>query len=761
MAIALIKEQKEEKRQRDNMRGLCNRIESAFNFKEIRTWDNVYSHIGWSEEYIVAHLPQDTRKSELTFPELKAFLQKQKDQLEERLANKRGVQNDPVKPTQQEPRQDTIGSTITKGDTTQSNISVVSDSPPSSPPVILPELEVSGQPKSISVPNIEENYGYVRSPNVNKAYFPYWFQKKAVAEILNGFLVKKKRGLLLLSSTGTGKTFMCGDVVRHLVDINFCEGKTWSHIGILQVTRATIVEQTKRVDSKTFNLDLNDVETINIEQLRASAGRMWVKETMTVRGGQEEWEWSWKKGINPCVIIWDECQALKNDTSTQHKIGAAFNDLPTKETYQLFVSATPFTRVCEAKCFAVSTHKDIEHLGFPPGTQLTNETWPAYAAAIAAPSKPDDYNEAAVERLMKDLELYVIRVKGVRPQFDAINGIEMISFETKEEKQYYDDTERRYMEKKAKMEAMIMAGSMSSSGIWPLVLLNERCMAAELCRKHHLAKKLKQAVDEGFAGVCALKCKATMIAVVKILVNDYNIPRDMISLVWGGGQTQLTDKQKAKAKIKLLSAKFEAMGMSSEEMIADMDLEEVEDRIIEELDPELRLGPQSQEERQVEIDKFQSGKSIVCLYTFKAGGVGLSLHHSDEFTKEKVRRKESGYAVEEDIKNIPVRPRRTFVAPTYSAIELVQGLGRAPRLTSLSNTRQTLLFYRNTVEEDVADIVSLKLRCLSRVVRMRESWQDVIVETAESRAARVREHQDNTPEGTEDNEQLTDGGEDE
>ena len=48
-------------------------------------------------------------------------------------------------------------------------------------------------------------------------------------------------------------------------------------------------------------------------------------------------------------------------------------------------------------------------------------------------------------------------------------------------------------------------------------------------------------------------------------------------------------------------------------------------------------------------------------------------------------------------------------------------------MTSLSNTYQELVFYRHTVEEDVARIVAQKLRCLSRVVRMREKWEDVIV----------------------------------
>ncbi len=53
-------------------------------------------------------------------------------------------------------------------------------------------------------------------------------------------------------------------------------------------------------------------------------------------------------------MVWDECQTLKNEDSDQSKRAQAYNNLD-GEYYQIFSSATPFTRVCEAKCFAVST----------------------------------------------------------------------------------------------------------------------------------------------------------------------------------------------------------------------------------------------------------------------------------------------------------------------------------------------------------------------------------------------------------------------
>lgn len=671
------------KQQRKAMLILCNRISSAFNFKTVRTWADIYRMQGMSDPDMTTTPHGLCLAAEPTYKELKEHLDKLQSDLEDRIHGAKPV-------------------------VTQAEIEKVT-------------TDIAGPP----VAGLKD-YGFIASPMEN--FFPYWFQKKAIVELSDGIIKQKKRGQVLLASTGSGKTFMALGLLRRLLDIKFADNMTFGAIKYLYVTRSTIVEQTKRVAEKFFNIGIKDaVEILNIEQLRSRAGAIWVQEKMQVIDGEEHWTWEWRKMLNPVVIIWDECQALKNEGSTQHKIAASFNNIKTP-TFQVFVSATPFTRVIEAKCFAVATRHNIKHiLGTVSDAYLSNETWPTYASSIAAPASPIDYNEAAIERMTKDLDSYIVRVRGIRSQFDAQNSITLISFKTREEQQYYDDTEKRYMEEKAKLAQDIEAGLVENSGIWPLVLLNKRCMAAEFCRRYHLAEMMFNAYKDGYAACCAVKYKQTLIAIVQILEETHGIKRDKISLVWGGGQTQLTKKQRVKASMKNKAEAIKAMGLDVDEMMEEMELDKVEDRVLVDLPEHLRLGAQSQEERQKEIDRFQSGRTLFCLYTFKAGGVGLSLHHTDEFVKEKVRHKESGYAVEEDIPNIPVRPRKNFVTPTYSAIELVQGLGRCPRLTSLSNTQQELVFYRNTVEEDVARIVAQKLRCLSRVVRMREKWEDVIV----------------------------------
>lgn len=384
---------------------------------------------------------------------------------------------------------------------------------------------------------------------------------------------------------------------------------------------------------------------------------------------------------------------------------------------------------------------------------VTKNNWKAWASAVSHPSSPEDYNEAAVERLMKKLETRVVRVRGVRPQFDAINKVQLIDFKTDEERKYYDDTEARYIREKQKLAAKAAAGEESNVALWELVLLNKRCEAAEYCRRYHIVEMMLRNEKEGYATAAALKFKRTIIACVQIMVDEYGVSRDDISLIWGGGASVLSKKQKAKASLTEKSAQLEALGMDVDEMMETLDLKDVEDRVVEVLKPEHRLQAQSKEERQKEIDRFQSGKTKFCFFTFKSGGVGLSLHHSDEFCTQKVRRKPSGYAYEEDIPLIPIRPRKCIVAPTYSAIELVQGLGRCPRLTSLSNTEQVMLFYSGTVEVEVAHVVSRKLRCLGKVVRQRESWQDMIVSGKTS-----KDYEDSDDKVDEEDSELLGGG---
>jgi len=709
-------EEKLKQKQKKGLSNLCAAARSAWSFNNARTWGLIYKKLGFDDFSINSGEMGEKKDKPVSFQELNAYLKGLEDDLERKLNEPAQLSKKEI-PISRESAKDNKTESKTDGNivvqpvsTSQQGIAEVSDT----------VSEVKEQEGF----NSSNDYGLHPSPKEKANHF--WFQKKAIKELYDKIVKERKTGVLLLSGTGTGKSYMLAGLVRRLLDDNYEHMKTFSHIPYLYIGKTTILPQISRVFKTGYDIQANvDVEVINIEQLRSGAGEFWVKNEVKMQGGEEVDDWKWKRNIQPCVVLFDESQGAKNSGSTQTKIIYAYNNIPNNACL-VSISATPFTRVSEAQAFAVSTHRPLHHLGFPVGTVLTNDNWPTYAAQIAAPADPKDYNQAAIERLMKDLEPWIVRVRGVKPQFQAKNEVKVIPFEDEEKRIFYETAWERFLKEKAKMEAEIEGGVASGNFIFTILLKQQ--MAAEICHAPGFAKMMNDAVrKDGKAACAAVKFKGTIIKIVQELIDVHGWTRNDISLVWGGGQTQLTEKQKTKKKIKALDDKMKALGSSAEEMIRDMDLEEVEDREILDLPEHLRLGLQSMDDRQREIDRFQSGKSLFCIYTFRAGGVGLSLHHSDEFTEFKCRRKPSGYVVEEDIPKVPVRPRRNFVALTYNAIELVQGVGRCPRLTSLSETEQYIICYAGTIEVDIGYIVSKKLSCISSVVKQHESWQDIIM----------------------------------
>lgn len=362
---------------------------------------------------------------------------------------------------------------------------------------------------------------------------------------------------------------------------------------------------------------------------------------------------------------------------------------------------------------------------------LTSKNWLPWSKAIASPADPTEYSPASISRLMDAIDNYVVDVKGIRPQFKAFNSVEVIDFRNSESRIRYEDAFNKFQQEKAKIQHKQENNTFGgNAGLQILVELLKFRMAAELEKIPDICDRMINAVENNReAAVAAFNFKQSIASAVKYLT-DAGVPRDKISLIWGGGNTSTSKTKQKKLDIKkkiegnkALQDLFEGADID----LYDLGLGNVEEAKKVEIEG-LGLGAQGKEERQRNIDDFQKGKTLYCFFTLRAGGVGLSLHHTDELTKQKCRKKESGYVIEEDIPSIPTRPRRLFGATTYSAIELVQMLGRCPRLTSLSNTYQTILFYKDTIEEKVAWIVSLKLRCLRKVIRnINEGWEDVIL----------------------------------
>lgn len=334
---------------------------------------------------------------------------------------------------------------------------------------------------------------------------------------------------------------------------------------------------------------------------------------------------------------------------------------------------------------------------------------------------------------MRAMKPYVVDVKGVRPKFPARNRVKKIGFDNAEQRKQYQLTWERY-----EREMTLIKGGMKELGQFQqLVAMMKFSQSAELIRVPVFAREIDRIVKSGKAAVLAVKFKETIAATCKLLVQDFGYSRDDISIIWGGMGGTFSADGKVKLKEKRVPERvWNLLGPDDLEMFKSLNMRvfvtangddtkvirevvlssELEDRDkltkaglksvnAQDLN-DMRLGTQNAKSRQTEIERFQTGKTRICMFTFKAGGVGLSLHHH----------------------NASCLPRESIIAPCYSAIEMVQGLGRAPRLTSLSETIQTMLFYKGTIEDHIADKVSEKLKCLREVVRQRESWEDVIVD---------------------------------
>jgi superfamily II DNA or RNA helicase len=104
-------------------------------------------------------------------------------------------------------------------------------------------------------------------------------------------------------------------------------------------------------------------------------------------------------------------------------------------------------------------------------------------------------------------------------------------------------------------------------------------------------------------------------------------------------------------------------------------------------------GSVSGEEREKNINDFQTDISRIIICNIRAGGVGISLHHIES----------SKY------------PRISIISPTYSAQDLVQALGRIHRAGGKSKAIQKIIFAAGTIEEKVSKKVQKKIKNIERI----------------------------------------------
>lgn len=170
------------------------------------------------------------------------------------------------------------------------------------------------------------------------------------------------QGQLLLAGTGTGKTFVYYQVIRWLIDKKFFDDKTISPWPVLILTGASVVEKTKRDGEEFFGLKHPaDIYVTNFDQLRSSYGKKtMIKTELKIEEGIEHLTYNWLPLLHPCLFIIDECQKAKNEKAQQTQIITSISEIKSKQVYTIFSSATPFTRVTEAKAFVLNCRMEYD-----------------------------------------------------------------------------------------------------------------------------------------------------------------------------------------------------------------------------------------------------------------------------------------------------------------------------------------------------------------------------------------------------------------
>ena len=485
------------------------------------------------------------------------------------------------------------------------------------------------------------------------------FQHDAAKEL--GALVLREQGALLQGGTGTGKTYITCEMLRDILP----QLKANANIGggpipVLWIAPAATILQTQRV-LRSYGL-AKDVLVMSYSALTSpkTGGCMYYDTKTVVELGTEHTKYTWSDVMLPRLVVFDECQALKNDGSSRTNVE---RQIPKKRVKRLFISATPYQRVCEARTVMTGCAIKSEYNVLP----LCESTVPSVLRSLATYGNPTSYSPRAMERVKDVMKPYTVALKNVRFKYKARTECVMIDFRSDKERAAYNEAYEEYLKYLYELRGQRGHGIVAAR----LVAMMKFRQKAEEIRSPQIASRARNAVVEGSQVIVGSNFKSMLRGVWLALTKTYNVPEERIGFITGG---------------------------------------------------------QSAEERQRHVDAFQRGEKDYMLLTVAAGGVGISLHHEDMYTNAK--------------------PRHIILPPTWSAIDLIQCVGRSHRLTSCSNTLQEVIWYRNTIEERVAAVVQNKVACINKAVTAKEQWSSLFAPDVEDDLGNVNDDDDDDEDHT-------------
>ena len=415
----------------------------------------------------------------------------------------------------------------------------------------------------------------------------------------------------------------------------------------------------------------------------------------------------------PAVIIIDECQDYKKPGSQKSKYLEAIVRAGVKAgSVFIFMSATPWVTVNDTWLFCIATGREFN------GEPLSRESFPAFARAIAsrAGAKPSDNDPAAMQEFRREFhDCYVIPPRDPR-KVKAYNSVMLADFSTPEQRGYYDATMDRYQQELERV-------GKGDSEVNKMTVFGKMRHAEEQIKCSTFARLMVESHGKGFAPLCGVSFTSSIKEITRCLVFEHGVPRSKISIIWGGNEI-VTKERVAKIigpqifdKIGEYVLRYykDRPSLSADEKNAvrkylrwvkdqaQMDETEFKQSLRHAELMTLRLDKQSLEQRHAEKEAFQNGETEYCIFTLSSGGVGIDLDQQVE----------------------GVRPREGFFTICYWVEEFMQALYRAMRVATLSDVRQHIVFFKDTI---VANHVAPRLDAKIKSVRAGVTIDDTFVE---------------------------------
>jgi hypothetical protein len=512
------------------------------------------------------------------------------------------------------------------------------------------------------------------------------------------FVERRIRAALNDGYTGSGKTIFTAAIIRKLVDDGLLERPDmFTRLHPIMIFAPKGVCEHWRRELERFGLgDLvrkRKIYVISDSIFSTEYGDAICSEQENYITEEKYYEWN--KLMTPYFCVVDECHRYARWSSTRFKKMMALANA-SLEHYMLFLSATPFEKVNDAALFTIACHTKFMDV------DVREDTF-KYFASLMDPLNPDKPNKEALGRLRKTLSSNIFSIPYVKPKYKAINRVVLIEFFNDRHRAVYASAFERLVEAKRKSGQNTMWGKFQI--FIELLAFNK---TAEPLRAWYAAKLASEDYFSGQrAPVIFSKYKETLTEVVFQLVDTYKIPRELIAIIWGGKREYKTDEMMTKEELNNILATrdmgdllrdkvlLKKIRMSlkflqdQEEHMETVEAQQYRHMRLKELS---LLGKQSDNARQVEIDRFQSGEAVICCATIDSGGVGLSLDKNKEWLLD----------------------RHGLFTPIYSGKQYKQALGRLVRRASCADALQETLMLRGTTEEThVAPILDSKLRSMA------------------------------------------------